>query len=45
VWVEVREEGVCEGGRDHGDDAKVEVDINMAAFSGTDRKKRARTDK
>ena len=33
------------GGRDQGNEAKVEVEINMAAFSGTDRKRRMRTDK
>lgn len=33
------------GGRDQGNEAKVEVEINVAPFSGMDRKRRARNDK
>lgn len=33
------------GSRDQSNDAKIEVDIGFAGFSGTDRKKRARGDK
>ena len=33
------------GGRAQAPEAKVEVEINFAGFSGTDRKKRARGDK
>lgn len=34
-----------QGGRSQSDEAKIEVEINFAGFSGTDRKKRARGDK
>jgi exosome complex component RRP41 len=33
------------GGRSQQDKASIEVEVNFAGFSGTDRKKRARSDK